>query len=237
MPAVRPPTPRAFLAIPCVVAATIIAATAAMIAAAFSPRGRAVDFITYWWARFIALVSGLEVSASGMERVPAGRSCVVVSNHQSHLDAIALVLSSPVPLRMLGKKSLFRIPIFGWGMRMAGHIPIDRFQGRTDFEALQRSCRSLYELGRSISIFPEGTRSSDGRLLPFKQGAFHIARNLGLPIVPASVRDTRTVLPARTFRFRKGRATVTWHEPIDPHEMSVEDLAERVRGIIEEDLE
>ncbi len=206
-------TLRSLVALPTVYTATPVAAISAIVGELIVGAD-SVDRVSRAWARTIALSMGMTIEVVGAERVDPGRSYVVVSNHQSHLDTIALFLSSPVPLRMLAKKSLFYIPVFGQAMRVVGHIPIDRQKGKTDFDALARHCERLRERGRSIMVFPEGTRKNDGTLHEFKSGAFHIATRLGLPIVPVAIRGTGEILPPHSLGVTPGHARVEWLDPV-----------------------
>ncbi|MCL4235506.1 MAG: 1-acyl-sn-glycerol-3-phosphate acyltransferase [Deltaproteobacteria bacterium] len=215
--------PRSLVALPAVYTVTPAAAIAAIVGE-LTAGGDSADRIARVWARVVAASMGMELEIVGTERVAPSRSYVVVSNHQSHLDTIALVLSSPVPLRMLAKKSLFYIPVFGQAMRVVGHIPIDRQKGKTDFAALARHCERLRARGRSIMVFPEGTRRDDGTLHEFKSGAFRIATTLGLPVVPVAIRGTGAVLPPHSLAVTPGHVRIEWLDPIpsvgaDPDEL------------------
>lgn len=229
-------TPRSLVALPVVYTVTPAAAIAA-IAGELTTGGDAADRVARVWARAVAASMGLTLTAVGAERIDPSRSYVVVSNHQSHLDTIALVLSSPVPLRMLAKKSLFHIPVFGQAMRVVGHIPIDRRKGKTDFVALALHCERLRARGRSIMVFPEGTRQNDGTLHEFKSGAFRIATSLGLPVVPVAIRGTGSILPPHSLAVTPGHVRIEWLDPIpsegaDPDELmaiAYAQIAERMR--------
>ncbi|MCZ7584834.1 MAG: 1-acyl-sn-glycerol-3-phosphate acyltransferase [Deltaproteobacteria bacterium] len=207
-------TLRTLVAFPSIILTTGVFSVLAILCIACGSRDRGVEWVIATWSPIIARIAGMRLRVVGTERVDPSRSYVVVSNHQSHMDVIALYLSSPVPLRMLAKLSLFRIPVFGWAMRLAGHVPIDRRSGQTNFRALKKSCESLLRFRRSISIFAEGTRSDDGHVQNFKLGAFKIAQELGLDIVPVSITGTRDVLPARSLRCRAADAAIVWHDPI-----------------------
>jgi 1-acyl-sn-glycerol-3-phosphate acyltransferase len=232
------PTPRSLIAVPGVVLATGFFAALQLLASLLDSTGRASDAIARAWARAIARVCGLSVKARGAEGVPADRTCVIVCNHQSHLDTIALLLTSPVPMRMLAKASLFRIPFLGWSMARMGHVPIAR--ERADAAVLLRlrvAVERLIRRGQSVVVFAEGSRGEGDDLRPFKKGAFHLARTFGLPIVPVAIDGTGKVLPARTLRFRGGPARVTYLAPIEPTggdgaDREVDDLLAETRARI-----
>lgn len=224
-------TPRSLVALPVVYAATPVAAVAAIVGE-LTAGGDSADRVARVWARAVAASMGMTLTAVGADRIDPSRSYVVVSNHQSHLDTIALVLSSPVPLRMLAKKSLFYIPIFGQAMRVVGHIPIDRQKGKTDFAALARHCERLRARDRSIMVFPEGTRRDDGRLHEFKSGAFHIATTLGLPIVPVAIRGTGRILPPHSVAVTPGEVRIEWLDSIPSEGADPDELMAVVHDVI-----
>lgn len=228
-------TPRTLFALPAIGAFTSVWAPV-VIGTRLAAGHRAADRAAGVWIRFVRDVTGMEVEAIGVERVPPG-SYVVVSNHQSHLDSIALLLTAPSPLRMLAKKSLFRIPFFGAVMSAMGHVPIDRRKGKTDFDSLRLYCERLRKNGQSIMVFPEGTRSPDRRVRDFKSGAFRIAKELGLPIVPVSITGTGLILPAKSLSVTPGRARIEWHAPIDVAELDAEEAQRRVHALIKARVE
>ena len=225
--------PRSLLAIPVVILSTIVFGLLQIICSLADPRGRVADAIARTWSRTLAWASGLKVSAAGADGVDRSRSYVLVVNHQSHLDTVCLFLTSPVPVRMLAKASLFRIPFLGWAMARMGHVPVLRDRRRADDLArLEKAVDRLVARGQSLVVFAEGTRSNDGTVAPFRKGAFHLAGAFGLAILPVAIDGTTSVLPARTLRFRGGGASVTYLPPVDPADREVEALLEETRGAI-----
>ena len=225
------PTPRSLIAVPGVILATTLAGLAQLAASLADRSGRISDAIARAWAWAVAGACGLKVAGAGA--VDPRRAYVLVANHQSHLDTIALLLTCPVPMRMLAKKSLFRIPVMGWAMRRMGHLPVARERATPAAMArLRAAVEGLARRGQSVVVFAEGSRSPDGGVRAFKKGAFHLARDFGLPILPVAIDGTARVLPARTLRFRGGRARVTYLAPIDPAGREVDDLLAETRGRI-----
>lgn len=166
-------------------------------------------------------------------RRPRGKT-VVVSNHESNADPF-LVSSLPWEMKWLGKASLFRIPVAGWMMRMAGDIPVERGDSDSAKQAMAVCARWL-DRGVPVMLFPEGTRSKDGQLLPFKDGAFRLAIETGSDLLPVALAGTRTALPKHSWRFGRSRGLVTVGSPISTAGMTladVEGLKARARAEIE----
>jgi 1-acyl-sn-glycerol-3-phosphate acyltransferase len=163
------------------------------------------------------------------------RPYVVVSNHESFTD-ILLISHLPWEMKWLSKAELFRVPILGWMMQLAGDVPVRRGFGPSAVEAMTR-CREILGQKVSVMIFPEGTRSATADLLPFKDGAFRLAIEAGVPILPLAVSGTATALRKHDWRFGRARATVRVLPPVETSGLTVEqvpELRERVRGMIVE---
>src|SRR3954467_607882 len=161
------------------------------------------------------------------------RPYVVVSNHESFAD-ILLISYLPWEMKWLSKAELFRIPVMGWMMRLAGDIPVKRGFGPSAAEAMER-CRQVLDRRVSVMIFPEGTRSRTRELLPFKDGAFRLAIEAGVPILPLAVSGTGTALPKHGWRFGRSAAEVRVLEPIETTGLTLDDvpaLKLRVREVI-----
>jgi 1-acyl-sn-glycerol-3-phosphate acyltransferase len=172
---------------------------------------------------------------SGTPPADPRRPYVVVSNHESFAD-ILLISHLPWEMKWLSKAELFRVPVIGWMMQLAGDVPVKRGFGPSAIEAM-RICRERLEDRVSVMVFPEGTRSPRGDLLPFKDGAFRLAVEAGVPILPLAVAGTRTALPKTGFIMRPARAEVRILPPVDTSGLTVDDvprLRDRVRGLIDE---
>ncbi|MGB9712014.1 MAG: lysophospholipid acyltransferase family protein [Dissulfurimicrobium sp.] len=180
-----------------------------------------------FWSKLLFIVAGLRLNVTGSENIPLGRPVVFASNHASQLDIPVLYLALCVQFRFLVKKELFKIPLFGQAMRMAGYIPIDRSGGKTAVLGLRDAAKRIRE-GTSIVVFPEGTRSSDGRLQPFKIGGIKVAIESGCPIVPVAISGSHKVLPKGSLMIRPGGIiSVSIGRPIDP-KGSRDDLTKEV---------
>ena len=172
---------------------------------------------------------------SGRHLADPRRPYVVVSNHESFVD-ILLISHLPWEMKWLSKAELFRLPVLGWDMRLANDIPVWRGDRKSAILALQQ-CRDRLEKKVSVMIFPEGTRSASGELLPFKDGAFRLAVDAGVPILPLVVLGTRHCLQKHSWRMNRAVAEVRVLEPVETTGLTVADvpaLRERVRGIIDE---
>lgn len=159
---------------------------------------------------------------SGFRVTDRKKSYVAVCNHESLAD-IFLISHLPWEMKWLAKDSLFRIPIFGWQMRLAGDIPVKRNARASRIEALE-SCRDRLRKGASVMIFPEGTRSRTGEMLPFHDGAFRIAIEAGVPVLPLVVAGTRSAIEKGSFHFGKARAEVRALDPIPTDHLTLKDV-------------
>lgn len=163
------------------------------------------------------------------------RPYVVVSNHESFAD-ILLISHLPWEMKWLSKAELFRIPVLGWMMSLAGDIPIRRGVGPSALEAIEQ-CKVVLRRHVSVMIFPEGTRSATGRMLPFKDGAFRLAIEAGVPVLPLVVAGTGTALPKKGWKMGRATAEVRVLEPVPTEGLAPADAAglrRRVRNLIEE---
>ncbi|HEX7239482.1 MAG TPA: lysophospholipid acyltransferase family protein [Longimicrobiaceae bacterium] len=200
-------------------------------------RGRYV--VGRWFRRAavtaVALNPLWRFRTSGVRIADPRRPYVAVSNHESLAD-IFLISHLPWEMKWLSKESLFRLPVMGWMMRLAGDIPVRRGERASRAEALE-ACRDRLGKRVSVMIFPEGTRSRDVELLPFKDGAFRLAIETGCPILPMAVAGTRTAIPKGSMLFARTRAEVRVLEPIPTEGLTLKDvpaLRDRVRAMIQE---
>ena len=184
-------------------------------------------------ARQALRLARIRVEVTGLDLVPRGRACIFMSNHVSNLDPPALFPRIPGRTSAFLKRSLMKIPGLGYGMKLANFVPVDR-DGRVE-SAIEsvNIARSVLEKGIHITTFVEGTRSRDGRMLPFKKGPFYLAMEAGAPVVPVSIHGTERMMPKGSARVRTGTAYITFHEPLDPARFgSREELTEAVRAAI-----
>ena len=197
-----------------VVFATFFFGILAILASFFSRTGNLVHIIARIWGYSILLAARTPVTVEGHDHIDPARSYIFMSNHQSNFDIPVLLAHLRCQFRWLAKAELFKIPIFGRGMRGAGYIPIDRSDRRAAIRSLQTAAETIRQ-GTSVMIFPEGTRSLDGNLRDFKKGGFVLAVDAGVPIVPVIIRGTFAIMPKSGLRIRRGRVCVKVLEPIE----------------------
>lgn len=214
----------------------IVLATTWLVISFFSPRGQdALHNLGRIWAKIIFFTARVRLEVYGRENIPTGAPVVFASNHQSQFDIPALYLALPLQFRFVVKQELFKIPLFGQAMRRAGYVPIDRSGGKKAIKSLRDAVRRI-QSGTSVVVFPEGTRSPDGRLLPFKSGALLVASHSGVPIVPIGIWGTYKVLPKGSLWVRPGHVVVSIGTPIDTTSFkgpkAREELVDEVRARI-----
>ncbi len=183
--------------------------------------------------RLALWLAHIRVQVSGLDCVPIGQACIFMSNHVSNLDPPALFPWIPGRTSAFIKRSLMKIPVLGYGLKVADFVPVDR-DGRV--ESARESvnvARSVMDKGIHITTFVEGTRSRDGRMLPFKKGPFYLAMDAGAPVVPVSIHGTEQMMAKGSARVRPGTVHIAFHEPLDPSRFSSrEELMEAVREAI-----
>lgn len=191
------------------------------------------------WSRVMALATPMRVRVRGRENAQPGQSYVVVANHQSQYDIFALYGFLGLDFRWVMKAELRKVPFLGPACYRLGHVFIDRSDRAAAWASID-AARERLRGGASILFFPEGTRSPDGRLLPFKNGAFRLAVDMGLPVLPVTLRGTRDVLPPRSMALFPGRAEIVIHPPIAPpppdDRTGVARLSDEARAVIERGL-
>jgi 1-acyl-sn-glycerol-3-phosphate acyltransferase len=178
-------------------------------------------------------LAGVRIRVQGLERVPRDRACIFMSNHVSNLDPPALISRIPGRTSAFMKRSLMNLPILGTGFRQGEFIAVDRSGNPVDAERSVAQAQRVLANGVHITTFVEGTRSPDGRMLPFKKGPFFLAMASGAPCVPVSIHGTEKILRKGSLRVHPGIASVTFHTPIDPAAFATrEELMHAVRAVI-----
>ena len=186
-------------------------------------------------AGVVMRLGGIRVQVRGPDMIPAGQAVVYMANHESNADAPALFPCLP-PVLVLVKKEVFRIPVLGRAMRLRGFIPVDRRRRERAVQAVEEAVQSLRR-GNSFVVFPEGTRSPDGRLQPFKKGGFIMALKAAAPIVPVSISGGRTIMRKGDWAIHRGTMRVSIHRPIPTIDRRLEDgIIKEVRVAILEGL-
>ena len=196
------------------VSVTVVLGLVCILIASFDRTGNAIHNVIRAWARSILWVSRVRVELNGMEHIDTRGSCILMSNHQSNFDIPVLLGSLAVQTRWLAKAELFKIPIFGHAMRRSGFISIDRSNRESAFKSLKEAAETI-RAGTSVLIFPEGTRSDDGRIKPFKKGGFVLAVDAAVPVVPIVIDGTFEVMPKQRLRIQPRRVAVNILEAID----------------------
>ena len=188
--------------------------------------------------RLSRFILGLDLSVDGVDIVGRVGAAVFMANHISFIDGPLLITVIPRPVRAILKKSIFRIPVLGLGMRYVGFIPVDRKGTQGGRAGIARAAALMHERGYSFLIFPEGTRSRDGVMGEFRRGGFFLALAAAAPIVPISIRGTFEIMPKGRWVPRKGRISVVFHDPIPTAGLRSEDLEglmDRVRNAVAEE--
>jgi 1-acyl-sn-glycerol-3-phosphate acyltransferase len=221
---------RALLAVPVIALCTLAFGAAAVLAGLGDRSGRLARRLARSWARIILRALGVRVEVGGSENVPPGPA-VYAANHGSAFDIPILFGYLPVDFRIIHKRSLYLIPILGWALYLGGHIGIDRanaFRARKSLGAAAERIRG----GTSVAVFPEGTRSPDARVRPFKRGSFVLAAEAGVPVVPVSLLGVKAVVPQGIRTLRPGTVHLRVHPAIPLAGRDAEALAEEVRRIV-----
>ncbi len=178
-------------------------------------------------------IAGIHIRAEGTENIPPG-VCVFASNHASNIDPVALVPNIPRRVALLAKKEVFRVPILSKALHLAKLVPVDRADREAAAESVEIAVRYLKE-GLSFCVYPEGTRSPDGHLLPFKKGTFVMAIRAGVPVVPVSLAGTQRLMRKGDWTLHPGEVVVRYGPPVDASEYSPDQrdlLRQRVQDLV-----
>ena len=187
------------------------------------------------WGRLLLRAAGVTVKVAGTEHLSRTGAQIIVANHQSWFDILAVFSVLPVEVRFVAKKELFAIPFFGSTLKALGHVRLDRTNLKAAIEAYAVAAGYIRDQRLSVLVFPEGTRSRDGKLQPFKTGPFVLAIESGAPVVPVYVAGTFGILPKGSIRVRPAAVTVTVGAPITTTGLTIEDreaLRDRTRAAV-----
>jgi 1-acyl-sn-glycerol-3-phosphate acyltransferase len=191
------------------------------------------------WAQWVIWSTGIQYDVTGLENLEQENKYIFMSNHESALDILLGVACIPYKIVFLAKKELFRIPVFGWAMQAAGMIKIDRQNPERARKSVDEAVHRLIHSSFSTLIYPEGTRSETGDLLPFKKGGFILAIRSQLPIVPVTIIGAGDVLSKGSFTINQGKIKVIISKPISTQNLEVnnkEELIESCRNTIMKNL-
>lgn len=227
-----------FFLIPAISVYTAVLGTLSLASSLFEKRGYFAHWCARTWSRLILRTTGVRVTVAGLDKLEPGRTYVFVANHQSIYDIPILFWSLPYQLRIIAKESLGNFPFLGWHLRRTGHMLVDR--RRPDRARIFAWASRLTGNGLSLIVFPEGTRSADGRVAVFKGGSFYLALEAGLPVVPLSVVGSRHVMVKGRLATYPGDVKLVVHDPIDTRSLAGTDpraFAARVRAVIAPDAE
>ena len=205
---------------------------------AFVPKGRVLATKLYEFFGWIGIVLvGVELNIIGAEKIDPKKSYVVIGNHPSTLDIFTHITALPVSIRFLTKTELFRIPIFGRVLKTLGLPRIDRKNAKANFEKINDSINQVIKLGNSIMIFPEGKRSNQKELLPFKKGASHIAKDFNLPIIPVVSHNAHNLMVKGKVWLKSGEIKIEILEPIyNVNDYTVDELTSKMESLIKSRL-
>ena len=218
---------------------TVIMASISLLVHPFDKTGEMQHWCARWWCRLVAWSIFARIHVHGTENLTSGQNYVYMANHSSLIDTPALFAYLPYQFKIMAKKHLFYFPFMGWHLWTAGNFPIDQSDARKTARSLKGVIEGV-RAGKSLAVFPEGTRSPDGKLQEFKQGAFKIAVRAGVPIVPVTIIGTSKLLPKGSLAPRPGRVDVVIGQPIETsryNEKQLQDLITVTRNVMASTLE
>ncbi len=213
-------------------------ATISLLLCPFDRSGAMQHWCARWWCRLVAWSIFARIRVRGQENILPDRTYVYMANHSSLVDTPALFAYLPYQFRIMAKKELFYIPFMGWHLWTAGNFQVDRSDPRKTALSIKKVVDGVRS-GKSLAVFPEGTRSPDGKLREFKSGAFKIALRSGVPIVPVTIRGASALLPKGSLAPRPGKVEVIIGKPIETSaftEQTLGALIDETRAAIESNL-
>lgn len=218
---------------------TALISVVGILAALLDRSGRWYHKAARVWSKFTLWLFGVKVSTVGLEHLDPAKRYVYVSNHASMFDIPAIFVAIPDDIRIVLKKELTRVPLWGWALKVGPYISIDRFNAKDAMGSLDRALETIRR-GASVLVFAEGTRSRDGKLQPFKRGAFALAARSGVPIVPVTINNSFKILPKGSLKIQPADISVVVDKPIESAGvMGKEDelrLMEQVHAVLEKNF-
>ena len=192
--------------------------------------------IAMWGAFTGVRLTGVRVKTVGLDRLDPARTYIFMSNHASNIDPPLMLPLIPRRTSVMARHELFNYPLLGTAMRLGSLVPVER-KNRDAGIAAVRAAAGVIRQGINMTIYVEGKRSSDGKLLPFKKGPFYLAQETGAPVVPVTISGTHDVMPKGRLAVKPGLVTITFHDPIEPKDFGDRDeLMEKVRKAIDSGL-
>jgi 1-acyl-sn-glycerol-3-phosphate acyltransferase len=199
---------------PLIIMSTFVCGLISLAASPFDHSGRFMIKTARVWARSLLAIAGVRVKVEGLEKLTPGASYVFASNHLSYMDTPVILTHIPADFRFMAKSGLFKIPLLGTHLGQAGHIPVPRGDPRAAVKTMTLAADTIRARNISLLIFPEGGRSHDGVLQPFKDGAAYIAIKAGVPVVPLAISGSREILAMHSATFHRGQVTLRIGDPI-----------------------
>ena len=225
---------RTIFTIVTVIITTFMVSSVTIIFGIFGPYSKIIYYSAKAWTNSILFSAGAKLKIEGLEKIDKSKSYIFIGNHQSHFDVLSVFSAIPLTVRFMAKKELFKIPIFGWALYTSGTIRIDRSNRSRAIESMNNALDRIRN-GVSVVVFPEGTRSEDGKIRSFKKGGFVLAIKGGIPIIPISVSGSRFILQKHSSRIYPGEIKIVIGDPINSKDYSYQErekLSEHVRNII-----
>ena len=229
---------RTIFVLSCIVVATLVLGVLTFVAYLFDRKGRVGHYCAKFWGKIALVANRVKVRIEGMEHLNGKGPYIFMSNHQGVYDIFTLLAHLPYQFKWLAKKELFSIPFFGWTMAAVGYISIDRGGTRDTVEAMNEAAQKIRD-GMSVVIFPEGSRSPDGSIQPFKKGGFTLAIKSKVPIVPIAISGSRDIMPKDRLTVAPGEIRMFVGHPIEIQHTSLrerESLMKKVRDTISENF-
>jgi 1-acyl-sn-glycerol-3-phosphate acyltransferase len=217
---------------------TVVLGTAAIFLSLFDSSGNLPHLVARLWGKIQLATTGTVLEVKGLENIDPQKSYILASNHQSTFDIFAFLGYLPIQFRWIAKAELFRTPFMGWAMSRIGYIAIERESPKKAYRSMLRAAEKVKN-GVSVMIFPEGTRSQDGNLQPFKKGLFLIALKSQAPILPITICGTRKIMQKGEWHFHPGNVQIIINPPLETADIppeKEEELSARVRNILMKNL-
>jgi 1-acyl-sn-glycerol-3-phosphate acyltransferase len=208
---------------PLIILSTLLCGLISLVASPFDRTGGFMIKTARVWARSLLAIAGVKVKVEGLEKLTPGASYVFASNHLSYMDTPVILTHIPADFRFMAKDGLFKIPLLGTHLGQAGHIPVPRGDPRAAVKTMTLAADTIRSRNISILIFPEGGRSHDGVLQPFKDGAAYIAIKAGVPVVPLAISGTHEILAMHSATFHRGSVTLRIGDPIPTAGLTLHD--------------